>query len=62
VKKKRIVANKKPKNTFRLPDLDQAKTPVLNSLPSKEPQRGYPGPPARDRWSSGGAEETPSWP
>jgi len=41
VKKKRIVANKKPKNTLRLHDLDQAKTSVLNSLPSKESQHGY---------------------
>ena len=41
VKNKHIVAKKKPKNTFRLPDLDQAKSAVLNSLPSKESQRGY---------------------
>jgi site-specific recombinase XerD len=41
VKKKRIVGKKKPKNTLRLPDLDQAKSAVLNSLPSKESQRGY---------------------
>jgi hypothetical protein len=41
VKKKRIVGNKKPKNTLRLPDLDQAKTSILNGLPSKESQRGY---------------------
>lgn len=41
MRKKRIVANKKPKNTLRLPDLDQTKSAVLNSLPSKESQRGY---------------------
>ncbi len=35
MKRKRI-ASKKPKNTLRLPDLDQAKASVLNSLPSKE--------------------------
>lgn len=41
MKKKRIVGNKKPNNTLRLPDLDPAKSAVLNSLPSKESQRGY---------------------
>jgi site-specific recombinase XerD len=41
VKKKRIVGNKKPNNTLRLPDLDQAKSAVLNSPPSKESQRSY---------------------
>lgn len=41
MKNKHIVAKKKPKNTLRLPDLDQAKSSVLNSLPSKESQRGY---------------------
>jgi hypothetical protein len=41
VKNKHTVANKKPKNTLRLPDLDHAKSAVLNSLPSKESQRGY---------------------
>src|SRR5438552_17515674 len=41
VKKKHIVGNKKPKNTLRLPDLDQAKSAVISSLPSKESQRGY---------------------
>ena len=41
MKKQRIVRNKKPKNALRLPDLDQAKSAVLNSLPSKESQRGY---------------------
>ena len=30
-----------PKHSLNLPDLDQAKSAVLNSLPSKEPQRGY---------------------
>ena len=41
MKKKRIVGSKKPKNTLRLPDLDQAEASVLNSLPSKESRRGY---------------------
>jgi len=41
VKNKHIVTNKKPKNSLRLPDLDQAKSAVLTSLPSKESQRGY---------------------
>ena len=41
MKNQNIVANSKPKNTLRLPDLDQAKSAVLNSLPSKESQRGY---------------------
>ena len=30
-----------PKLSLNLPDLDQAKSSVLNSLPSKESQRGY---------------------
>jgi hypothetical protein len=30
-----------PKHSLSLPDLDQAKSAVLNSLPSKESQRGY---------------------
>ncbi len=30
-----------PKQTLNLPDLDHAKSAVLNSLPSKESQRGY---------------------
>lgn len=30
-----------PKQSLTLPDLDQAKSAVLNSLPSKESQRGY---------------------
>jgi site-specific recombinase XerD len=30
-----------PKLSLNLPDLDQAKSAVLNSLPSKESQRGY---------------------
>ncbi len=38
---KHIVWKKKPKKTLRLPDLDQAKSAVLNNLPSKESQRGY---------------------
>src|SRR5438876_9530084 len=31
----------RPKHNLRLPDLDQAKSAVLNSLPSKDSQRGY---------------------
>ena len=30
-----------PKQTLNIPDLDHAKLAVLNSLPSKESQRGY---------------------
>ena len=30
-----------PKHSLNLPDLDQAKSAVLNGLPSKESQRGY---------------------
>ena len=30
-----------PKRRLNPPDLDQAKSAVLNSLPSKESQRGY---------------------
>jgi hypothetical protein len=30
-----------PKQALNLPDLDQAKSAVLNSLPSKKFQRGY---------------------
>jgi hypothetical protein len=30
-----------PKTVLRLPDLDQAKSAVLNSLTSKDAQRGY---------------------
>jgi hypothetical protein len=41
MKNQHIVAYKKPRNTLRLPDLDQAKSAVLSSLPSKESQRGY---------------------
>jgi site-specific recombinase XerD len=41
VKSKHLVVRRKPKNTLGLPDLDQAKSAVLNSLPSKESQRGY---------------------
>ena len=33
--------DRKPSNALRLPDLDQAKSAVLNSLPSKESRRGY---------------------
>jgi len=41
VKKKQIVGNRTPKSTLRLPDLDQAKSAVLSSLPSQESRRGY---------------------
>ncbi len=30
-----------PKHNLSLPDLDQARSAVLNSLPSEESQRGY---------------------
>ena len=30
-----------PKHNLSLPNLDQARSAVLNSLPSKESQRGY---------------------
>ena len=30
-----------PNHSLSLPDLDQARSAVLNSLPSKESQRGY---------------------
>jgi hypothetical protein len=30
-----------PKHSLSLPDLDQARSAVLNSLPSKESKRGY---------------------
>jgi hypothetical protein len=33
-----------PKTVLRLPDLDQAKSAVLNSLSSRDAQRGYPNP------------------
>jgi hypothetical protein len=33
--------NSSPKHSLSLPDLDQARSAVLNSLPSKESQRGY---------------------
>jgi hypothetical protein len=40
VKRKPIAANWKPKEFLRLPDLDQAKSAVLDSLLSKESQPG----------------------
>ena len=42
VKNKHIVVRRKPKNTLGLPDLDQTKSAVLNSLPSKESHRVHP--------------------
>ena len=41
MKSKHLATKRKPKSTLGLPDLDQAKSAVLNSLPSKESQRGY---------------------
>ena len=41
MKNKHTILNKKPRNTLRLPDLDLSKSAALNSLPSKESQRGY---------------------
>jgi hypothetical protein len=38
---KRGSSKSSPKQTLNLPDLDNAKSAVLNSLPSKESQRGY---------------------
>jgi len=38
---KRCSRKSSPKQTLNLPDLDQAKSAVLNSLPSRESQRGY---------------------
>jgi hypothetical protein len=35
------VRKSSPKHSLNLPDLDQARSAVLNSLPSKESQRGY---------------------
>jgi len=35
VKRKHLAVRRNPKNTLGLPDLDQAKYAVLNSLPSK---------------------------
>lgn len=39
--KRRQPTKSSPKHSLNLPDLDQAKSAVLNSLPSKESQRGY---------------------
>jgi hypothetical protein len=39
--KRRQPKKSSPKHSLNLPDLDQAKSVVLNSLPSKESQRGY---------------------
>jgi hypothetical protein len=33
--------HRKPKTVLQLPDLDQAKSAVLNSLTSADAQRGY---------------------
>jgi hypothetical protein len=43
VKSKHIVARRNPKDTLGLPDLDQAKSAVLDSLLSKESQSAYSG-------------------
>jgi len=39
--KKSRAKRSSPKQSLSLPDLDQARSAVLNSLPSKESQRGY---------------------
>ena len=36
MKNRHISTRRKPKHSLGLPDLDQAKSAVLNSLPSKE--------------------------
>lgn len=43
MKRGNVVAGRRssPKQSLNLPDLDQAKSAVLNSLPSKESQRRY---------------------
>ena len=41
MKNKGSVRNKTPRSALRLPDLHQAKSSVLNSLPSQESQRVY---------------------
>jgi hypothetical protein len=41
LKTKQNGGKKQPKLVLRMPDLDQAKTAVISSLPSKESQRGY---------------------
>ncbi|MCC6857041.1 MAG: hypothetical protein IT158_00695 [Bryobacterales bacterium] len=39
--KRRQPTKSSPKHSLNLPDLYQAKSTVLNSVPSKESQRGY---------------------
>jgi len=39
--KSTTAARRVPKTVLRLPDLDQAKSAVLNSLSSSDAQRGY---------------------
>ena len=39
--KRRQPKKSSPKQSLNLPDLDHAKSAVLNSLPSTESQRGY---------------------
>src|SRR5579864_2077763 len=39
--KRGMTEKSSPKHSLSLPDLDQARSAVLNSLPSKESQRGY---------------------
>ena len=41
MKTKQNAGKKKPRLILRMPDLDQAKSAVISSLPSKESQRGY---------------------
>ena len=40
-RRKRSSRKSSPKQTLNLPDLDHTKSAVVNSLPSKESQRGY---------------------
>jgi hypothetical protein len=40
-RKRRQARKSLPKHSLNLPDLDQSRSAVLNSLPSKESQRGY---------------------
>ncbi len=41
MKTRQNTGNNKPRLVLRMPDLDQAKSAVISSLPSKESQRGY---------------------
>lgn len=39
--KRKLATSKRPKSKLRLPDLDNSKTAVLDSLESPESKRGY---------------------